>query len=455
MNRCAIIIPIRPDALTKRSVDARVEEAIGLAAAIELDVTLTETQVLKSVKPSTLFGTGKVEEFGEMIAGKDIDLVIVDDALSPVQQRNLETAWKCKVIDRTALILEIFGERARTKEGKLQVELAALNYQKGRLVRSWTHLERQRGGAGFMGGPGEKQIESDRRILREKITKLKAQLDQVTKTRRLQRQSRKQVPYPIIALVGYTNAGKSTLFNTLTDANVFAEDLLFATLDPTMRAITLPSGITAILSDTVGFVSNLPTELVAAFRATLEEVIEADLILHIRDIASDETDAQKADVISILQQLLPDEVMQKRVVEVWNKVDLLDNENAHSPLEGESKSALRDSAGGSDNDSPPTKSSDEDLTPPQGGSNTHQPRKTPHISALTGQGVPQLMQLADDKIQQLWEYQIQFIELPVTEGKKLAWLHQHATVLEQTPIDDKLRLKVNIQKADLERFGRL
>lgn len=419
-ERCGIIIPIQPPTqagVPLRSVENRIEEAIGLAAAIHLNVVLTETQQLRSVRPSTMFGSGKVAEFGELIAGKDLDLVIVDDALTPVQQRNLETAWKCKVIDRTALILEIFGDRARTKEGRLQVELASLNYQKGRLVRSWTHLERQRGGAGFMGGPGEKQIESDRRILREKITAIKKQLDQVTKTRRLQRKSRKQVPYPIIALVGYTNAGKSTLFNTLTNANVFAEDLLFATLDPTMRAITLPSGITAILSDTVGFVSNLPTELIAAFRATLEEVIEADLILHIRDIASPETDAQKNDVLNILHDLLPAEAIKERVLEVLNKVDLLEDANELNEQK--------------------------------------EYRAKPHISALTGHGVDALLAIADKKIQELWEYRIEMIELPVTEGKKLAWLHQNATVLEQTPIDDKIRLKVNIQKVDLERFARI
>ena len=309
-----------------RETSARVEEAIGLARAINLDVVLTTTVSLKKTKPSTLFGTGKVAEIGGFVSENDAGLVIVDHSTSPVQQQNLEKAWQCKVLDRTGLILEIFGERAQTKEGRLQVDLAHLEYQKGRLVRQWTHLERQRGGAGFMGGPGETQIEADRREIQSKILGLKRELEKVRKTRTLHRAQRKKVPHPVVALVGYTNAGKSTLFNQLTGATVIAKDQLFATLDPTMRQLDLPMGTKAILSDTVGFVSNLPTHLVAAFRATLEEVIEAEVILHVRDIADSDSAAQNNDVLAILDQLGIGENEADRVIEVWNKIDLLDSE---------------------------------------------------------------------------------------------------------------------------------
>ena len=299
-TRTIVLQPVlrdrKTDARGERDPDILLEESVGLARAIALDVVGARAITLNRPRPATLFGPGVVEEVHERIEAEEADLVVVGGPLSPVQQRNLERAWSCKVIDRTGLILEIFGERARTREGQLQVELAALTYQRSRLVRSWTHLERQRGGFGFVGGPGESQIELDRRMIDDRIIRLKRELDQVRRTRGLHRQARERVPYPLIALVGYTNAGKSTLFNRLTRADVFAEDMLFATLDPTMRRLELPSGRMAILSDTVGFISELPHDLVAAFRATLEEVVAADIVLHIRDIADPDTEAQSADV---------------------------------------------------------------------------------------------------------------------------------------------------------------
>ncbi len=336
---------------------------------------------------------------------RDIDLTIVDGILSPIQQRNLEKGFGTKVIDRTALILEIFGERARTKEGTLQVELASLSYQKSRLVRSWTHLERQRGGSGFMGGPGETQIESDRRQISERIVKLKKQIEQVTRTRRLQRESRRKIPYPIVALVGYTNAGKSTLFNRLTDADVLVEDQVFATLDPTLRLMKLPSGLEVILSDTVGFISNLPTELVAAFRATLEEVVEADLLLHIRDISDDDTDIQKKEVDAIITDLLADE--EKPILEVLNKIDAMPE-------------AVQSSKG---------------------------------ISALTGDGVDELLEQIDEILQEILGYKIRKISLSPAEGKKRAWLHEHTEVIEEETADDGTSLlKVRMTAVDFDRF---
>ena len=309
----------------ERSSQARLEEAVGLAAAIDFDVRASGIVPVAAPRPATLFGSGKVEELKGLIRAEEASLVIVDHPLTPVQQRNLETAWDVKVLDRTGLILEIFGERARTREGRLQVELAHLVYQKSRLVRSWTHLERQRGGFGFLGGPGETQIEADRRIIGERIDRIRKELEHVRQTRGLHRQSRQRVPYPSLALVGYTNAGKSTLFNALTGASVFAEDTLFATLDPTIRALPLPGGAKAVISDTVGFISDLPTSLIAAFRATLEEVLEADLILHIRDIASETSASQRADVNAVLLELGIDaEGEPERLLEVWNKADLLD-----------------------------------------------------------------------------------------------------------------------------------
>lgn len=410
-SRAAIIIPLWPGQ-KDRSPESRIEEATGLALAIDLDIAFTEMQNIRERRPSTLFGKGKVEEIGIQATTQGVGLIIVDDSLSPIQQRNLEKAWKCKVIDRTALILEIFGARARTREGTLQVELASLNYQKSRLVRSWTHLERQRGGFGFLGGPGETQMEADRRMINERIIKIKKELAKVTQTRRLQREKRRSVPYPVVALVGYTNAGKSTLFNSLTKAGVLAEDKLFATLDPTMRALKLPSGLTVILSDTVGFVSNLPVELVAAFRATLEEVIEADLILHIRDIASPESEVQCADVIGILKQLLDEKTLAERMLEVHNKIDLL---NPESRI----------------------------LNPGLG------------ISALTGEGIPALLHVTDEKLQKLWGYQRRQLTLPAADGKRIAWLHEHAHILSTQHHDTETTFEVNIRKEDWLRFQRL
>lgn len=316
----------------QRSDEARLEEAIGLARAIDLTIVQSLIVPISQPKPATLMGSGKIEEIKALLDEHDAGLVIIDHPLTPVQQRNLEKEWNAKVIDRTGLILEIFGRRASTKEGTLQVDLAHLNYQKGRLVRSWTHLERQRGGAGFMGGPGETQIEADRRLLQDRIVKLERELEQVVRTRQLHRAKRRKVPHPIVALVGYTNAGKSTLFNRITGAGVLAEDMLFATLDPTLRRMKLPHGRTVILSDTVGFISNLPTHLVAAFRATLEEVLEADLILHVRDMSDPDNAAQSGDVLRILTDLGIDEKeREKRIIEVWNKIDRLDPE-AHDAL---------------------------------------------------------------------------------------------------------------------------
>ncbi|EJF88831.1 GTPase HflX [Bartonella tamiae] len=329
-TRAIVIIPLLRERVSEdrrniRSVQSKIDEAIGLAQAIRLDVVEHHKVTMNTLRPATLLGPGKVEEFSRIIEDKEIDLAIIDRGLTPVQQRNLEKFWNCKVIDRTALILEIFGDRAATKEGVLQVELAHLNYQKGRLVRSWTHLERQRGGGGFLGGPGETQIESDRRQLQDKIVRIKRELDTVVKTRALHRAKRKKTSHPVIALVGYTNAGKSTLFNQLTGANVLAKDMLFATLDPTLRRITLPHGQLVILSDTVGFISNLPTHLIAAFRATLEEVIEADLILHVRDMSDPDHYIHAQDVRDILKSLGVDIDDHNHIFEIWNKTDLLDD----------------------------------------------------------------------------------------------------------------------------------
>jgi GTP-binding protein HflX len=384
-----------------RSADARHDEAVGLARAINLDLIHTAVVTVNDPRPATLLGSGKVAEFAEIVKEGHAEVVIVDHPLTPVQQRNLEKEFNAKVLDRTGLILEIFGERARTKEGTLQVELAHLNYQKGRLVRSWTHLERQRGGAGFLGGPGETQIESDRRQLQEKIIKLKHELETVRRTRDLHRAKRKKVPFPVVAIVGYTNAGKSTLFNKLTGAGVLAEDMLFATLDPTLRRVRLPHGTPIILSDTVGFISDLPTHLVAAFRATLEEVVEADLVIHLRDISDPDTAAQAEDVERILADLGVDAGDAKRVIEVWNKVDLLDDGNRERLL-----------ADGTDaNKAPPIA-----------------------ISAVTGEGLDALKALIEARMSGELEELTVTIE-PAQFGL-VDWLYRNGDVVSRTDNED-------------------
>ena len=326
-SKAAVVFPSLPNSTIQLSPEARLEEACGLALAINLDVVFADIAKLRQIKPSVFLGQGYLEKLEQVIKEKEIELLILDISLTPIQQRNLEKRLNVKVIDRTALILEIFGERAKTREGKLQVELAHLNYQRSRLVRSWTHLERQRGGAGFLGGPGETQIELDRRIIDDKIVKIKKELEKVKQTRALQRHARKKIPYPVVALVGYTNAGKSSLFNRLANSDVFAKDLLFATLDPTMRRIKLPSGREVILSDTVGFISDLPHELIMSFRATLEEVLEADLVVHVRDIANPNSGEQKKDVLGVLSNLGLEEIEQQdKYVEILNKIDLLSPE---------------------------------------------------------------------------------------------------------------------------------
>jgi GTP-binding protein HflX len=397
-----------------RSPQARLEEAVGLARAIELEVVSSGLVPLSQIRPATYIGTGKVEELAGLVRAETAELVVVDTALSPVQQRNLEKAWACKVLDRTGLILEIFGRRARTKEGTLQVELAHLNWQKSRLVRSWTHLERQRGGFGFLGGPGETQIESDRRVIGERIHKIERELEQVRRTRGLHRSSRKRVPYPIVALVGYTNAGKSTLFNRMTNANVMAEDMLFATLDPTLRSIDLPHGTRVIMSDTVGFISDLPTTLIAAFRATLEEVLEADVILHVRDISHGDTEAQAADVSGILTDLGVDPDGGK-LIEIWNKIDALENDSA---------ARLREVAR----------------------------REKSHpvvVSALTGEGVPALLDQIEGRVSS--GRATMELKLDGTDGEGLHWLYEHTEVLNRESSEDgslKLRVRVPAEREE-------
>jgi len=402
-----------------RSPQARLQEAVGLAAAINLDVKASGLVPVPSPRPATLFGSGKVEELTGLMRAEEAELVIVDHPLTPVQQRNLETAWNAKVLDRTGLILEIFGQRAHTREGRLQVELAHLTYQKSRLVRSWTHLERQRGGFGFLGGPGETQIETDRRIIGERIDVIGKELEQVKRTRALHRESRQRVPYPAAALVGYTNAGKSTLFNALTGASVFSEDTLFATLDPTIRSLHLPGGSKAVLSDTVGFISNLPTQLVAAFRATLEEVLEADLILHLRDIADHASASQRADVIAVLGGLgIEAEAEPDRIIEVWNKADLLDDA-ALKRIAGEAKrvSAVL-------------------------------------VSAVTGFGLDALRAAIERKLNRA--RQTIEIMLKPDEGSLSNWIYENCEVVARSALDEgitALRIRVPPEKRD--RLARL
>ena len=402
-----------------RSPQARMEEAAGLALAIDLDVIETGIVALSEIRPATYIGKGKVEEIAGLVKAHDIGLVVMDCALSPVQQRNLEKAWSAKVLDRTGLILEIFGKRAQTKEGVLQVELAHLTYQKSRRVRSGTHLERQRGGFCFLGGPGETQIEADRRVIEERIARIEAELGKVKKRRKLHRASRARVPYPIAALVGYTNAGKSTLFNRVTRAKVLEADMLFATLDPTLRAIDLPHGTRVILSDTVGFISELPTMLVAAFRATLEEVTEADVILHVRDISHEDTEAQLEDVREVLKALGIDEARRGRLIEVWNKIDALDAE-ARARVDN---MAAR-------------------VAPDQ------QPIL---VSALTGEGIETLLaaieaRLAETRI-------VLDLVLDGADGAGLSWLHRNTEVIARTSLEDgKVALSV---RADPVKAGQV
>jgi len=410
-----VIHPDREGRSSSRNAEARLEEAVGLALALDLEVRETLVATLRRLTPATLFGKGKVEEIGHVVELAEADVAIVDDALTPVQQRNLEKAWNCKVIDRTGLILEIFARRARTREGRLQVELARLSYERSRLVRTWTHLERQRGGFGVMGGPGETQIETDRRLLADKIGKLKRELTEVRRTRTLQRSARKRHPYPTVALVGYTNAGKSTLFNRLTRSEVVAEDMLFATLDPTLRMLKLPDGRPAILSDTVGFISDLPHELVEAFRATLEEVKEADVVLHVRDIASLESAAQAADVRTVLDRLGVD-LEDRSILEVWNKTDVLAVDDRAIVL-GDARRA--------------------------------HPPAIP-VSAVTGEGCEDLLEAVAALVDEAPPVDVY---TPVGEGAAIAWLYRHGRVIERHDgKDGSVRLAVSLTPQALGQF---